>query len=221
MIFILQAGLYELLPKKPMYELENDIYFYEKYVFCVAREATYINKAISLSSKIKDNYLKDLALRIVSSQINNPYLDFVIDYPSFTIEELIKYINDVRFGLKVYMDADVENCETEEARFEKFKKDNNLKPYIQLSALNTIFLCGICFDSSQNIKIFEQLGNMNYEYIDTFKKEAEFISSNKNIFIWEINNLEYNLYEALADAMFYNDTKKDRRLLKRKNKIFF
>ncbi|MBQ6269453.1 MAG: hypothetical protein IJK61_04930 [Bacteroidetes bacterium] len=225
MIFVLQAGLYDLLPKKPMADLGYNVFFYEKYNFYVLNEDDNIKKnALSTNTIMasllhqRENYLYKIASAFIAIQLNNPYMDYLINFPSFSIEEIVKYINEIKSQLRLYNKYD--------DRFENFKKVYQLKPYIQNFAMDSIQVCPVYFSETlfvQVVNMIEQKVNININTLKSnYMSDLNYIAKKyKKETIGEIDSLDYNLYEALADIIYYLKTKKDRRFFIRRHKLFF
>ena len=218
MIFVIQAGMYELQTKRIKKELCSNVYYYETYLFHVLSEDENIKRkalstAIISTSKLnqRESYLNKLASIIIAIQLQNPFMDYIINFsPQISIEEIIKPINDIKSQLRLYSVYD--------DRFEKLKKEHHLDSYIQNFAMDSIQVRPVYYSESlfgQIVNIIEKKVNKHNSILKrNYNKDIDFIKRTyKNETIGEIDNLDYNLFEALADIIYYEKTKKDRRKL--------
>lgn len=181
MIFVLQAGLYDLFLKKSMDVLGGNTYTYKNYLFSVINEDNNMRKtALSTTSIMasllhkREDYLFNIASTLLKQQFQNPSFNFIINFPSFSAGEIVANIDKIKFA--------------------------NIKKY----PLGNIIALPVCFSQNlfaQTINSIQQKVNININTLkNNFIKDLDYIKrAYKHKTIIEIDNLDYNLFEVLAN----------------------
>jgi hypothetical protein len=97
MIILLQAGLYDIVKKEPAQIIDDYTIQYQGFLFSTFRLDENIKNLLANNCKTKKEQLRAVAFWIVEKQLNNLSLNYIIDFPLFTIDELdsaITYIID-------------------------------------------------------------------------------------------------------------------------------
>ena len=170
MIILIQAGLYDIIKKEPAQIIDNNTISYKDYLFNTFRLDENIKNLLANNCKTKKEQLRAVAFWIVQKQLNNLSLNYIIDFPIFTISEL----HDA-----IYNAAGAE--------FEKIK----IMYYSVDASLYQDVLETLKKNKFEYIKIFKKedvnFGNLSKK---EYKRNKE-----KNY-----NDLETNLYETIFNT---------------------
>lgn len=229
MIFLFQAGLYDILKKEPTRVVNDFTVEYKDNVFVTLRLNDYI------LNDVINKYPKEEALRIVSggilsSQLNNLNINYMIDYPCFATHELRDEINYMKGELinsifnYSYYSGDKEERKLYENKILLFQKEFNLKDeviikqlkkiekHVYVSLRECIETFSLHVDESLYEDVLNILENNKFEYIDNFKRENTFTGNiGKKEYVRKkesnYNDLERNLYETIINIMEYKRIK--------------
>lgn len=118
MIFILESGIYDKCKKEPDEVIATNHTKYNNYDFILLRED-------------KKESLNLIAEKIIICQLYNPKAHFIVDYPSYRIDDIFNDVTTLKFVLKrkltnISYDEDEERLKSIESNYKLSNSFYNL-----------------------------------------------------------------------------------------------